>query len=65
MKTKVKIQDALGEAIQTPKGFIRSYLVTDIMLTKSVIKVFSKDLTLLPATGELVIDCNEFCFISK
>lgn len=65
MKNKVKIVDALGAVGQTAKGFIRSYVVVDFSGAKSVIKAFSKELTGLPDAGELVVDCNEFCFVSK
>jgi len=65
MKNKVKIADALGPAFQTSKGFIRSYVVLDFSGAKSVVKVFSKDLAGLPDSGELVVECNEFCFVAK
>ena len=65
MKNKVKIQEALGAVGQTEKGFIRQYLVVDVTAAKSVIKVFSKELAGLPDIGELVVECNEFCFASK
>jgi hypothetical protein len=64
MKNKLKIQDALGVAGQTPKGFIRQYVVVDFSGAKSVVKVFSKNLSDLSDTGELIVDCNEFCFIA-
>jgi hypothetical protein len=64
VKNKLKIQDALGAAGQTPKGFIRQYVVVDFSGSKSVVKVFSKNLVDLADTGELIVDCNEFCFVS-
>ena len=65
MRNKLKIIEPLGSVGQSAKGFIRQFLVLDVTGQKSVVKIFSKDLAGLPDTGELVVDCNEFCFISK
>jgi len=65
MKNKLKIIEALGSVGQSAKGFIRQYLVGDITGGKSVVKIFSKELSGLPDTGEVIVDCNEFCFVSK
>lgn len=67
MKAKVKIVDILGSVGQSAKGFIRQFTVLDITGQKSVIKVFAKELALLPDKEgvELIVDCNEFCFASK
>lgn len=67
MKNKVKVVDILGSVGQTAKGFIRQFTVLDFSGQKSVIKVFSKELSGLPDKegAELIVDCNEFCFASK
>lgn len=67
MKNKVKIINVLGSVAQSPKGFIRQYVVKDFSGGDSVIKVFSKELAGLPdkVGDELSVDCNEFCFASK
>lgn len=65
MKNKLKIAESLGAVGQTAKGFIRQYLVVDFSGTKSVVKIFSKDLAGLPDTGEIIVECNDFCFASK
>ena len=65
MRNKLKIIEPLGSVGQSAKGFIRQFFVLDVTGQKSVIKVFSKELAGLPDTGEIVVDCNEFCFISK
>lgn len=67
MKNKLLIHESLSEPEQNAKktGFFRKYLVIDFSKAKSVITVFAKDLSNLPASGELVVDCNEFCFASK
>lgn len=66
MKNKLKVVDALGSVGQSAKGFIRSYVVLDFTGAKSLVKVFSKNLADLPEEegSELVVDCNEFCFVS-
>lgn len=67
MKNKVKVVDVLGSVGQSAKGFIRQYTVVDFSGGKSVIKVFAKDISQLPEKegAELIVDCNEFCFVSK
>lgn len=67
MRNKLKVIDLLGSVGQSAKGFIRQYTVLDITGQKSVVKVFSKDLAGLPDKegAEILVDCNEFCFLSK
>jgi len=67
MKTKVKIIDVLGSVGQSAKGFIRQFTVLDVTGSKSVIKVFAKELSSLPDKegAELIVEVNEFCFASK
>lgn len=67
MKNKVLIDAPLNTAFPTKAGtgFVRKYLVTDFSKAKSVVTVFCKELAGLPETGELIVDCNEFCFASK
>ncbi len=67
MQTKLKVADVLGKPGQTAKGFIQQFTVIDILGGKSVVKLFSKELSGLPTkTGEEVtVDCNEFCFVAK
>jgi len=57
----------LGGVIETQKGFIRQAVVQDVTGDTSVVKVFSKDKDKLPAKeGDFfIVDCNEFCFMSK
>jgi hypothetical protein len=66
MNAKVKIIDVLGKPGQTEKGFIQQYTVLDVTGAKSVIKIFSKKLDLLPSKEgqEAVVECQDFCFIS-
>jgi hypothetical protein len=67
MKNKVLIDTPLGAAFptKTGTGFVRKYLVTDFSKAKSVVTIFCKEMTGLPDAGDLVVDCNEFCFASK
>jgi hypothetical protein len=67
MKNKVSIDAPLGDVFPNKKatGFMRKYLVTDFTKAKSVVMVFCKEVAGLPASGELTVDCQEFCFVSK
>lgn len=67
MKNKVLIDAPLSEAFPSKKGtgFIRKYLVTDFSKAKSVVVIFAKEKLGLPDAGEVVVDCNEFCFVTK
>lgn len=67
MKNKVLIDSPLGDPFENAKktGWMRKYLVVDFSKAKSVIMVFCKDVSGLPSSGELVLDCQEFAFVSK
>lgn len=67
MKNQLKIVDVLGSIGQSAKGFIQQFTVTDFTGEKSVVKLFAKTLELLPKkTGDVVVvECNEFAFVSK
>lgn len=67
MKNQVLIDAPLGNAFPNKKqtGFIRKYLVVDFSKSKSVIAVYCRDISGLPDSGTLVLDCNEFAFVSK
>lgn len=66
MKVKIKCE-ALGTVTQTPKGYIRQFLVVDQAGEKCVIKLYSKISSDLEAAGphERFVETDDFCFCPK
>lgn len=66
MKVKVKCEP-LGSIQDTPKGYIRQFLVVDHAGERIVIKIFSKKPEDLEQNGviERFVETDNFCFAPK